>query len=241
MNTEKAALTEVAKRFKNVNADFLHNLTHEFLTPLSIISLNVQILEMLESREDSHGEPNENKHLKNIKSQVSRLNEVVHDSIDLLKLDTLNVKVENSECDIIQLVSTIMDSIDLCKHKILFHNHLKADQLLISTDQKLMRTCIFRLVNHACSTYKTKLPELILKENSDSVFVKIVNHEVNLDSHDLNHIFTPFRRTTEMEKIEGMSLALTIIKTRLRLVRAELKVIPIAKGGVEYFICLPKG
>ena len=240
MNAEKDSLLEVARRFKNVNADFLHNLTHEYLTPLSIISLNVQILEMLEEKNEDTPNAISKKHLHNIKNQVTRLNEVVHDSMDLLKLDTLNESVDIKETNVIELISTLLDSIDLCKHKLLYHNHTIEKELLVNTDQKLLRTCIFRLVNHACSTYKTRLPELILKHTKDTLLIQIVNHEISLDTEDFEHLFNPFRRTSEMEKIEGMSLALTVIKTRLRLAGSDLLITSADKGGIIYSIELPR-
>lgn len=221
---------------KRVNPEFLTNLTHEFLTPLSIISLNLQIIEKLETAQSVNSSEKRNKYLKNIRKQVTRLNEVVQDSIDLLRLDTLNEQANVLETDLTEMLEALKSSIELCKHRLLFRNHLGDAAALIMTDQRLLRTSIFRLVNHACMTQKTKVPELVLREDKGDIVIEILNHDVKLDLEDFNHIFNPFNRTTELEKIEGMSLALTIIKNRLKLVDARFLVEQLAEGGVKYSI-----
>ena len=231
---------ESAKRIKRVNASVLTNLAHEFLTPLSVISLNIQILERIEES-ITDTTPERRKHfLGNVKAQVERLNEVVHDSIELLKLDTFNEVVQLESSNLMELLEGIISNVKLCNHKLLFRSQISDENLAVMTDQRLLRTSIFRLVNHACNTHNNRVPELIIREDTDFAFIEILNHDVDLEEEDFDHIFNPFNRTTEMEKIEGMSLALTIIKDRLRLIQAKFEVSKLAESGIKYSIRIKK-
>lgn len=240
MTLAKKQLNQLRQNIKRINPEFLSNLTHEFLTPLSIISLNLQIIEKLESAKREEETLANRKYLANIKNQVERLNQVVQDSVELLKIDTFNERVDLREVDILEMLEAIKSSTDLCHHKLLFRSHADSPEVFAKTDQRLLRTSVFRLVNHACMTYHKMIPELVLRESPNYVYIEVFNHDIHLDEEDLNYMFDPFQRTAEMEKIEGMSLALTIIKNRLSLISAQFSIERLEKSGVKYAIRIPR-
>ena len=61
---------ESAFRVKNINPEVLTNLAHEFLTPLSVISLNIQILERIEESISEEQSQKTAHFIENIKKQV---------------------------------------------------------------------------------------------------------------------------------------------------------------------------
>lgn len=240
MTIAKKQLIKIGESLEKINPEFLSNLTHEFLTPLSVISLNLQIIEKLEMSREQEKSRSNRKYLKNIKDQVVRLNDIVQDSVELLRLDTYNEIVDLREVDLLEMLEAIKSSTDLCQHKLLFRSHRSAAKVMAKTDQRLLRMSVLRLVNHACTTYRKMIPELVLRQCADYVYIEVINHDIHLDEEDFHYLFDPFQRTTEMEQIGGMSLALTVIKSRLSLLSAQFSVENLDKSGVKYSIRIPR-
>ena len=90
----KWAIRPVQTAFENQQR-FISDASHELKTPLTVISANADVLE---------SEIGENKWLSNIKSQSAVMNELVHDLLDLAKLDETQDDMEITEFDLSSIV-----------------------------------------------------------------------------------------------------------------------------------------
>ena len=217
------------------------NITHEFRTPLTVISgMSEQIKE------------NPDKWLKKglgvILRNSTRLNNLVTQMLDLSKLESGKLKLTPIQSDIIPFVKYLCESFDSTTEA----SHIKLtvyaeiDELIMDFDSSKLSTVIINLLSNAIKFTPpggkiiVHLNKISNKEKS-YFSLKVKDTGTGISKDELEHIFNRFYQvdnsSTRPEEGTGIGLALT--KELVELMNGNINVNSKLGKGSEFIVQIP--
>lgn len=229
------------KRLSEIKNDFINNITHEFKTPISTISLSADVL--LQS--NIINEPLRLANYANIiKEENNRLKNQVDKVLQLATLDKDKLKLEDENIDLHALIKASVKSFGLivrekegeisCK--------LNADKHTIFGDKIHISNTLHNLIDNAIK-YSSHHPKVEVETNSHNGFIEISvkDNGIGVPKESQKHIFDKFYRTPtgNIHDIKGFGLGLNYVKTIVEAYSGSVKLISKENEGSTFVIKLP--
>lgn len=229
------------KKLSEIKNDFINNITHEFKTPISTISLSAEVLL-------SPNISNEPDRLKNyakiIQEENNRLKNQVDKVLQLATLEDSKLKLENEEIDVHQLITTASKSFELIikEKKGVLNYKLNAINPIILGDIVHITNTIHNLIDNAIK-YSDKQPEITIETNEHNNYISISVKDKGrgVPKEDQKNIFDKFYRvpTGDVHDIKGFGLGLNYVKTIVEAYKGSVKLISKENEGSTFVIKLP--
>ena len=226
--------------FKN---DFINNMTHEFKTPISTISLAAQMLQ-----DPAVGKsPAMFKHISGvINDETKRLRFQVEKVLQMSMFErqkaTLKMKDLNANDLIAGVVKTFALKVE--KNDGAITSELDADSPWIFVDEMHFTNVIFNLLDNAVK-YKKPDGDLQLHvrtwNESGKLYISIQDNGIGIKKENLKKIFDKFYRvhTGNLHDVKGFGLGLAYVKKIIQdhkgVIRAESEL----NVGTKFIIVLP--
>lgn len=198
---------------------FISDASHELKTPLSVISVNADVLE---------GEIGANKYLSYIQSESIRMNGLVNNLLTLAKLDSMTNKPISSEFDL----SNAVLSIALTFESTAFEED-KRYELNIEPgihyvgDMDKIKQVTAILIDNAIKHAEAKgLVDVSVKKIGDKIHLEVFNSGSSIPEDQQTKIFERFYRYDESRSKEtgGYGLGLAIAKSIVDEHKGKIKV-----------------
>lgn len=231
------------KRLSEMKNDFINNMTHEFKTPISSISLAAQMLS-----DDTVGK-NEKmyKHLstviidetKRLRFQVEK---VLQMSMFEKRADTFKPKEVNANDLIDDVVNTFRLKVESAGGTI--QASLKADNSEVFVDEMHFKNVIFNLMDNAVK-YKREDVALHLDVTTETrdrkLIITISDNGIGIKKEDLKKIFVKFYRvhTGNRHDIKGFGLGLAYVKSVIDNLDGTIHAESEYGSGTKFIITLP--
>lgn len=207
-NSMSSSLEDQESRKK----EFLSNVVHELRTPLTYINGYTHALkqQLYESKEEAES------YLTTIEKETNRLNQILHDLIELNHLEENLYVVEQEPIAIAQV---LLDTIDLLKIRLAENNLLCStsiqEDIIIVGDVKRMQQVMYNIIDNAIK-YSVQNGEVIIKltEEHNMMVLSVTNKGQVIDKEDINRIGERFFRTDKARSRStgGTGLGLSIVK-----------------------------
>ncbi len=204
------------KKLSEMKNDFINNMTHEFKTPISSISLASQ---MLADRSVPKTEKMTNRLVETINVETKRLRFQVEKVLQLSMYENQKANLNMVELNINELISGVVHTFTLKVErnggKIV--SHLKASNPLILADEMHITNVIFNLMDNAVK-YKREDSQLELtistRSTSKHLYITIADNGIGIKKEDLKKIFEKFYRvhTGNRHDVKGFGLGLAYVK-----------------------------
>ena len=229
------------KKLSEIKNDFINNITHEFKTPISTISLSAEVL----LNPSIVNEPERLKNYANIiKEENNRLKNQVDKVLQLATLDKSKLKMENENIDLHKLIKGSIKSFGLIvkekEGEIL--SNLKADQFMFFGDKIHITNTLHNLIDNAIK-YSTERPEVLITTNlyNNYIEISVKDNGIGVPSESQKHIFDKFYRTPtgNVHDIKGFGLGLNYVKTIVEAYDGSVKLISKENEGSTFVIKLP--
>lgn len=204
------------KKLSEVKNDFINNMTHEFKTPISSISLAAQML----SDESVPKSPKLLKRLTDtINDETKRLRFQVEKVLQLSMYENQKANLNMVELNVNELIIGIVKTFTLKVEKNggKIVSHLNAKDSVILADEMHITNVIFNLMDNAVK-YKREDSQLELtvstKNDSKYLYIKIQDNGIGIKKENLKKIFEKFYRvgTGNRHDIKGFGLGLAYVK-----------------------------
>ena len=186
---------------------FITDASHELKTPLTIISANVEVLEMMQE---------ENEWTKNIRNQVSRTNALVEQMVTLSRMDE-----ENSlQAEKFSLSEAVTETAEL--FRTMTDNVEKQLEIAVGGeytycgDEKLIRQLISLLVDNAVKYSSEKgTIKVTLQQKGRHYYLTVWNTVEEIQKGNLDILFERFYRldSSRNSKTGGSGIGLSIVKS----------------------------
>ena len=202
------------KRYDVIKNDFINNMTHEFKTPLSTISLASQ---MLKDSEVSKMPETLNQISKVIYDESKRLSFQVEKVLQMAIFDREKAGLKLKEIDINKLIKGVINSFKIKVETIdgQIIENLNASNSFVTVDEVHFTNVIFNLLDNALK-YKREIPIITIEtgNKSDGLVVSIEDNGLGISKENLKHIFEKFYRvpTGNIHNVKGFGLGLTYVK-----------------------------
>lgn len=231
------------KKLAEVKNDFINNMTHEFKTPISTISLATQLIQ-----EESAIAKNETilRYLGIIKEENIRLGNQVERVLQTAQMEKEEIILKKKELDIHSLIQHVADNINPIIHTnqgTLILN-LDASPSLLLLDEVHISNVIHNLLDNAIKYSPNQLHVEIQTESQEGQFViKIKDQGIGMEKSVLESVFEPFYRvpTGNIHNVKGFGLGLSYVKKIVDAHGGKVKVESTLGAGSTFIISLPYG
>lgn len=229
------------KRLSEIKNDFINNITHEFKTPISTISLSAEVL--LNPAIINQPERLKN-YAKIIQDENNRLKNQVDKVLQLATIERDKLKLESEPIDIHQLILDSMKSFELLinqqEGKII--SNLKATNFVFYGDKVHISNILYNLIDNAIK-YSPKKPEISISTSQykEGIEISIRDNGIGVADEAQKHIFEKFYRepTGNVHNIKGFGLGLNYVKTIVEAYNGTIRLVSKKNEGSTFIIKLP--
>ncbi len=147
------------KKMEQLRKEFIAQFTHEIKTPLAIINGNIDLLENVDD------EDKRNKYIEVINKEISVINDLVLQMLDLSKLEAKAITLDKKEIDLRELTEDIIDDYEQLLMDKKLKIEIQGDDILLVGDKKriamVIQNYLSNAIKHAFinSTIKIKIKE----------------------------------------------------------------------------------
>jgi PAS domain S-box-containing protein len=222
---------------------FVHNASHDFRTPLAIISSSAHLAQAHMSRltEDTRYR----RYFNNIESQVRYLNEQLENAMTVSALSQDQMDMDFRAQDINPLVKAVV-----AEHQMLSEHKGHVLQFLGTPDlppvlvdgaefQRLLRHLILNALS-----YTPKDGHILVRTDirDDNVVVAVQDNGIGIHPQDVDHIFKPFFRVDVARGLDtgGMGLGLSLAHMIAEAHAAQISVETTPDEGSTFYVELPR-
>ena len=232
------------KRMTKMKNDFINNMTHEFKTPISAISLAAQMLQ----DESVSKSPEMFQRLSGvISSETKRLRFQVDKVLQMSMFDDKNTAALNmKELDANELIAGIVNTFAMKVGQSggSITTSLEAADPYIKVDEMHFTNVVFNLLDNAVKYRKHDVPiELeIHTSNAGGKFVlSVKDNGIGMKKEHLKKIFDRFYRvhTGNVHNVKGFGLGLAYVKQIVRAHRGTIHAESESGVGTTFVIVLP--
>ena len=197
----------------NMKTEFVHNVSHELKTPLSLIRLygeTLLIKENLSAKQKTDA-------LQVITKESERLSHMINNILDFSKIEMGRKEFNFHKGDI---AMTIRDTLDLYRYHLekegfKINEEIALDLPLIIFDKQAVEGLMINLLSNAIKySPEKKVLSISLYEENANIILQVSDKGVGIAPDELSHIFDRFYRTKQKVGMEsrGSGLGLTLVK-----------------------------
>lgn len=229
------------KRLSEIKNDFINNMTHEFKTPISTISLASQ---MLKDNGVSKTPQNLGHISRVIHDETKRLSYQVEKVLQMAIFDRDKSPLKFKEHDINELIHSVISNFSL---KVENRNgsiteDLQALRCNIPLDEMHFTNVIFNLLDNALK-YCQREPKLEIKtwNEKQKVCISVKDNGIGIKKEDVKRVFDKFYRvsTGNLHNVKGFGLGLAYVRKIVSEHGGTIRVESDINIGTTFIICLP--
>lgn len=229
------------KKISEMKTDFINNMTHEFKTPVATIMI---ASEALKDPEINQNTSRVNKLASIIYDENIRLGNHIERVLNIAKVEKEDVKLELEKQNMNDLITTVVDSMDLQlkKKNTKLNLQLNATNPQIYGDELHLSNVIFNLIDNA-NKYSKENPEITISTYNDAknLFIKIKDNGIGMNKEQLKKIFEQFYRipTGNLHDVKGFGLGLSYVNNMIKKMKGSINVKSEKDKGSEFEIKFP--
>lgn len=232
------------KKLTEMKNDFINNMTHEFKTPISSISLAAQMLNDDSVRKSTammqHISTVINDETKRLRFQVEK---VLQMSMFDRQKATLRIQNIDANLAISNIVSTFKLKVERYGGKI--ESNLGAEDAIVSVDEMHFTNVIFNLLDNAVKYRREEVPlQLVVSTSSlsgNKLEIRISDNGIGIKRDDLKKVFEKFYRvsTGNRHDVKGFGLGLAYVHKMVHELKGDIRVESEYGQGTTFIIILP--
>jgi signal transduction histidine kinase len=221
--------------------DLIANVSHDLRTPLATLQGYIETL--LLKDKNLTGEERQD-YLKTAIKHCERLNKLVHNLLELAKLDSCEIVVTHEPSNLGELAQDVVQKFQLATREknITISITIEKDIPFVNADIGLIERVLENLIENAVRyTYQGGSICLILTPHNQNVTLKIKDTGCGILEEELPHIFNRFYQLDKSRKGQpghsGLGLAIT--KRILELHERSIEVTSTPNSGTTFTFQLP--
>lgn len=203
-------ITYRQKKISLMKNDFVNNMTHEFKTPISTVSL---ASEMLLRPDVQNNSEKTKKYAKVIYAENIRLKNQVEQILQIAVLDRREYSIRKIEIDVHLLLDEIISNSELFVNERNgnIHRIFSAERSKIRADKMHFINIISNLIDNA-NKYSPKNPEITIRTKNikKGILISVEDKGIGIKAADQAYIFKQFHRvhTGNIHDVKGFGLGL---------------------------------
>jgi two-component system, OmpR family, phosphate regulon sensor histidine kinase PhoR len=227
------------KRFAELKSDFVNNMTHEFKTPVTNISIAAEILKQKYGNDDGA-----RVYLDILSKENEKLRKKIEHILSGSRLEFKN-RPAFATVDVHEMIRECAEAFQL---KVLERNghlqlELNAESKYIVGDREMLAQAINNIIDNA-EKYSPAQPQITVRtiDNDRHIEIRVIDNGIGIASESRSKVFEKFFRvsTGNVHTVKGFGLGLTFVKTVIGKHRGQVQLQSALNSGTEVRIFLPK-
>lgn len=230
------------KKLAEIKNDFINNMTHEFKTPISSISLASQLIS-----EDQVVNSNDSlkKFIGIIQTENQRLGKQVEKVLQTAQMEKEEIVLNKKELNLVELIQILVEA----QEPIIqakggnFELNLPNQPIRFMGDETHISNAILNLIDNAIKYSEGQpLVQINLEENEKEIIFSIKDSGIGIASQNIPYLFDAFYRvpTGNLHNVKGFGLGLSYVKKIMDIHKGKIEVMSKLKEGSQFIIHLPK-
>lgn len=236
--SENRRILEQEKQLTEDRAQFVSMVSHEFRSPLNVISYSTSLL-----KRHNHHWSDEKKlqYLQRLQTATEQISQLMDEVLLIGSAEAGKLQCELKPVDLNLFCREILAEMNLQTNSLSVVNFVtKGNCKLVWADKKLLQPILTNLLSNAIkySRISTKV-DLILSYQDEEVILQIKDKGIGIPLADKQHLFKPFYRGGNVGDIPGNGLGLAIVKKLVDLHSSQIDVVSEVGKGTIFTITLP--
>lgn len=219
--------------------EFVGNVSHELRTPLS----SIKILSESLIHQDHAPEEIYKEFLRDIDSEVDRLNKVIDSLLYLVDLEKEAIHLDYQLTYVNYLIEKVINSLrPLADKKNIKINFVEKIRTQVMLDKFKIQQALINIISNAIKyTPENGKIDIELDVDKDNFTLKVKDTGIGIPEDELPFIFDRFYRVDKARdrKTGGTGLGLSITQQLIALHQGEIHVESVVDEGTTFFIVLP--
>ncbi|MGZ3883271.1 MAG: sensor histidine kinase [Bacteroidia bacterium] len=202
------------KKLSVIKNDFISNMTHEFKTPISTISLAT---EMLSDSSVIKTPEKQSRFLAMIKDENKRLSVLVESILQTAILDKGEFKLKLNELNLHEIINTAINNTQLLieQRRGKITTNLNATKIRLQADRVHLTNIVFNLIDNAIK-YSKENPEIVIstEDTETGINIYVKDNGIGISKENQKKIFDKFYRvpTGNVHNVKGFGLGLSYVQ-----------------------------
>jgi two-component system phosphate regulon sensor histidine kinase PhoR len=228
------------RRFGALTVDFINNMTHEFKTPISTVTLAAEALLKSEAASNDRVV----RYGRMILDENHRMRNQVDKILQMAVLEEGDYELNLTEVDLHQIIHQAAEQISLhiehrdgqliCK--------LDAVRHIVKADPLHLTNVLSNILDNA-NKYSSEKPQIMIStRNGDSgIHVRIEDHGAGIKEKDLKQVFDKYYRVPSgnVHDVKGFGLGLAYVKLMVDALGGKIRIDSQFGKGTQVEICFP--
>ncbi|MBH8561628.1 sensor histidine kinase [Nostoc sp. CENA67] len=234
-----AELNRMSERLASLDQErrvFLANVSHELRTPISNVQVTIDAL-----KSGAYEEPQlRDRFFQTISNEIKRLSQLIHDLLDLGRLEAGVTQLEQQMVSIRGLIHRAVNATEPRMQALGISVQVNVVDLAIEGDPERLLQAILNVLDNAIKHSAPNSQVFIsgYKQGKQAV-LEIRDQGQGIHESDLPHIFEQFYTTDPSRKGNGNGLGLAIAKRIVEAHQGTITASSVANQGATFTICLP--
>lgn len=225
------------KRLSELQRDFINNMTHEFKTPISSITIAADVI----SNPESIKEPSRILTYGSvIKQEVSRLNDQVDKVLQIARIEKSGFHLRMEMLDLNAIINQAVENC-LANHgeKVRIKTYLSGDIGKIEGDRMHLTNIFYNLLDNAVK-YAGETPEIIIRTSSvaNKILATVSDNGPGISRAHQKRVFQKFYRipTANVHDVKGFGLGLFYVKSICEAHHWKISLDPTSEKGTTFIL-----
>ncbi|MDP3431915.1 MAG: HAMP domain-containing sensor histidine kinase [Bacteroidota bacterium] len=229
-------LSDLEQVFKS-QEEFVSNASHELRTPMAIMIAESDYMLSRERKTEEY-----TSHLQKLTNDLRGQNQLLNSLLELAQINRDNA-ISLRDLRIDELIFSAIQSVKVkypgrkILPKIDYSDN--ENDLLISGHAGLLEIAIKNLIDNACK-FSTSDVDVKIEIDPDRLTLSISDRGVGIPKNEVDTIFKPFKRGTNVRYIGGFGIGLSIVAKIIELHHADIQVKSIENEGTSVEIRFSK-
>jgi len=232
--------TDREARLAQAKSNFVSNVSHELKTPLSLLSLFSEILEL--GRVNS--EEKKTEYYRIIRHESLRLNKMIDNILDFSKIEAGRKTYVFADGDMAEVIEQVLSSYryQIVNSGFDIQTNIQASLPPVSIDRDAMAQAISNLLDNAIK-YSGEVKQLSITTETlgADLSIEIADHGIGIPRAEQAKIFEKFYRVGNglVHDVKGSGLGLSLVKHIIEAHRGTISVESDVGKGSRFTILLP--
>lgn len=239
-------IVKVQKRNLDLQENFLINISHDLRSPVNSILSVLQCLKYLNGDNSKEIKEKTNEYRKIIKRNSLKIIKLIDNLIDTTKLEGENYKLSKTNIDIVNVVESIVDSIEVYANQkninIIFDTNV--EEFIINADLEAIDRIVMNLLSNAIKFSPIdETIEVTLNAEKDKVQISVKDNGMGIAEEEQKKIFNRFEQATNSKRVEGKGsgIGLDLVSYLVKGHGGKIELKSKLNEGSEFIVTLPVG
>jgi two-component system phosphate regulon sensor histidine kinase PhoR len=229
------------QKVSEVRNAFVNNMTHEFKTPISTVSLSSEML----MNQNIYKSPEKAlKYARIIQDENEKLEMQVEHILRIAQMEKGSLDLNYENLDIHQLTEQVLKNFDevVKKRNGKIKYEFNADNPIVNADKTQLQNIISNLVDNAIK-YSSCAPVITISTDykNNDIRISVTDKGIGISKENKKEIFKQFHRvpTGNRHDVKGFGIGLYYVKSMIEEMGGSIEVESELKKGSTFIITLP--